>query len=947
MGGDRFAPGGPARGRLVYGDVVNQANALDGSGSDRAQTGARRRRRFERFPIHDGDVINAFEACGEEAFLGSFAFLLEVLATRGGIGNGEKGAVQLDGSGSRFLGQPRVSRGHRKAVRLPHGRAELQPDGQIQVANHFGDYATLLPVLFAEVRDVWEEDVKQLENDRGDANEVSRAMLSLPLPGHARRHDSGPTLIGWIHLSGGGQEKQIAPSLPGERGVSFFVARVGLEILGIVELSRVDEKANGHQPFGLGDFVFGGGSNQAEVSFVEVAHRGNQEDRRRATDCIADLIYRSNDLHGGHCSTQGIGRATRRALPSKGRVLRTISAFCRVIAVNMNAMQAVKVRWLIGFTCLVALFWAAAGTGFAQALGGADQVRGQFMTLVACTPETGFWEEYDTLLLEDNREIQLDFLPWARKPSLGSTVTVAGRWKTRDRFEVSWVVSEEPRMAGGNPTTGEQRVCVLLVNFQDDTTQNATVEGVRQRMFDPNNSADKWWREASFGKMWITGDVYGWYTLPINRGCDPSEWRRLAIQMADPDVYFPQYNRLFILVPTGGGCSWGGLGTLGMQTFQTDDGPWTTSTSWCRSEYYNTNTNTAIMITTHEGGHNLGQHHASSIAFNGEALGQFDNNGADGTTSEYGDRLDTLGNWNLGCYNARHKVTLNWWDPEHIVDVRRAGTYTLSPYLLNSPEPKALAVFRGRGQNTNRDEYLYLEWRQPIGYDQGINWRNGANYNGVLGHFHWNNGSTKTYLIDFSYQDNDFLDAVLRTGQTWLDNYTGLGVRVVGVENGRMVVEVSFSDTGNLTEPIGFQVTGGVRTSGGLSDLISSDDRYVVIEARRPTEAARPFAEMTVDTLSPFRNPPRLDLIVEAAATAPAIQVIEMWNYDTERWEEVSRRVATPSDSTVQVSVTSNTARFIQPGTRLVRARIGWYDNQIPLAFWQARVDRVIWNVYF
>ncbi|MEW5882894.1 MAG: hypothetical protein AB1725_01565 [Armatimonadota bacterium] len=602
----------------------------------------------------------------------------------------------------------------------------------------------------------------------------------------------------------------------------------------------------------------------------------------------------------------------------------------------------VAIVMAFGLTALL-LPWGAT----AQALGSADAISGQYMTMVACTPGTGSWEEIDTLLFPDNRSVELVFMPWARKPALSTEVTLLGNWVGPERFEVNWVVSESMRMMGGNPTTGEQRVCVLLINFQDDTTQNATISGVTQRMFSQSDSADRWWREASYGKMWITGDVYGWYTLPMNRSCDPSEWRRLAIIAADPDVYFPQYNRLFILVPGGGGCGWGGLGTLGMQTFNTQDGPFTASTSWCRSEYYNTSTSTAIQITTHEGGHNLGQHHASSIRFTNEALGRFDNNGADGTASEYGDRFDTLGSWNTGCYNARHKINLQWWDQPHVVDVRQPGTYTLSPYITNTAEPKVLALYRGRAPNTGRDEYLYLEWRQPIGYDQGINWRSGTNYNGVLGHFHWNNGTTRTYLVDFSYADNDFLDAALKTGQTWLDNYTGLGARVIGVENGRMVVEVSFSDTGNPVAPLAFQVTGGAHVGGSLTDLLNSDNRYVTIEARRPTEAARPLAELTVQSTSPFRNPPRIDLSIEASATAEAIQVVEMWNYQASRWEEVSRRVASPTDTTVTVSITSNAVRFVQPGTRSMQARIGWYDNGITFPAWVSRTDRVAWNVFF
>ena len=67
-------------------------------------------------------------------------------------------------------------------------------------------------------------------------------------------------------------------------------------------------------------------------------------------------------------------------------------------------------------------------------------------------------------------------------------------------------------------TFGSQSTVVLLVNFSDNTSQPTTVEAARSLVFSTVSSFDQ---ENSQNQTWLTGDVFGWYTLPMgSSSCD-------------------------------------------------------------------------------------------------------------------------------------------------------------------------------------------------------------------------------------------------------------------------------------------------------------------------------------------------------------------------------------------------------------------------------------------
>src|SRR5436190_9941253 len=96
--------------------------------------------------------------------------------------------------------------------------------------------------------------------------------------------------------------------------------------------------------------------------------------------------------------------------------------------------------------------------------------------------------------------------------------------------------------------------------------------------------------------------------------------RAAAIAAADADIDFTKFSRVFIVFANPGSCAWAGLGSLGCGSLSSAEGTTQASTSWLLATYMGTADN-GVKLASHEGGHNLSLHHASSRDFGAEAIG--------------------------------------------------------------------------------------------------------------------------------------------------------------------------------------------------------------------------------------------------------------------------------------------------------------------------------------
>jgi M6 family metalloprotease-like protein len=348
-------------------------------------------------------------------------------------------------------------------------------------------------------------------------------------------------------------------------------------------------------------------------------------------------------------------------------------------------------------------------------------------------------------------------------------------------------------------TFGEQRIAVIKVTFPTFASNppsypNATLHDY---LFGAaGRTVSNYWRDASYGQTWASGDVYpagsdAWYMLDREYSCasgndESALLRQAAIDAADPDIDYNNYERVVIVFPKpASGCAYAGLGSIGCWLAAPDGSP-AISYALQRMDQMTTR-DSAVMLTTHEGGHNLGLRHGSSLDFGAQALGPLNE---PGTRSEYGDKFTTMGTWNLGHYAAEHKKALGWLTSSQIATVNSSGSFSIEP-MSGAPAGgrKALEVTRG----TDNSQRVWIEYRQAVGdYDSQLI---PQVYGGALLHYDNLQGGGRTQLLDFTTETSSFTDPALAGGQSWSDPYTNLSIGIAAATPSSLGVSVDFGTT--------------------------------------------------------------------------------------------------------------------------------------------------------
>jgi M6 family metalloprotease-like protein len=348
-------------------------------------------------------------------------------------------------------------------------------------------------------------------------------------------------------------------------------------------------------------------------------------------------------------------------------------------------------------------------------------------------------------------------------------------------------------------TTGPQQVLAILVNMPSTKLPSyMTPAYANQYLFGSgSHTLTGYWNEASYGKTTAVGMVAGPVTLAQDFTCDQSSSiLTAAIAAADGSINLTNYNRIFVIFPQAGSCSWEGLGSIGCVSLTSPlHGTFTSAYALFVADFL-TSTDMGASVSAHEGGHNLKLNHSSTLLFGNEALGA---PGDAGTHDEYNDYFSVMGYaWSyngvvfLGHYSSPHKSALGWFSSGNLQNVTSAGTYNIQPYETPTTGIQALRVLRGSGIN----QYLWIEYRQLLGNDATFQSQTLAPYQGAWIHFE-DPSATKwsgyTHLLDFTPStNNDFTDADLAPGITWSDPYTTLSLTVNSATPAALNVTVNY-----------------------------------------------------------------------------------------------------------------------------------------------------------
>ena len=431
----------------------------------------------------------------------------------------------------------------------------------------------------------------------------------------------------------------------------------------------------------------------------------------------------------------------------------------------------------------------------------------------------------------------------------------------------------------GPHATGERRVLTILVNFQDDPLEPYTPGEAQSVVFGATNA---FIQESSYQQTWLTGDIAGWYTIPLaSTQCDLfaiASQAKSAASAAGFDLAAYQH---YVYAFPRGSCTGLGLGTVGGNP----------SEAWIIDDL-------DLKVLSHELGHNFGLYHARALDC-GEAV-----LGTDCSVFEYGDRLDTMGNVAAGHFNAFHKDLLGWLDSGNapvVTDVQSDGVYTLAPLELPGSGAAALAIPKSADPVTGEQTWYYVEYRLPIGFDDFLATNENVP-NGVVVHTGSPSNANSSHQLDMTPGSglqnwSDWSDPALEVGASFHDPDTGLTIETVSVSGAAAEVSVSFGASSPGGEGSGAELelsassdraVYGWKQTAEISAVVMTDGApvanasvsFLIIDPVGGTKVrnATTGADGTAVVTERFRRRnPRGQYQVQAQATAAPSQSAEAW----------------------------------------------------------------------
>jgi hypothetical protein len=167
-----------------------------------------------------------------------------------------------------------------------------------------------------------------------------------------------------------------------------------------------------------------------------------------------------------------------------------------------------------------------------------------------------------------------------------------------------------------------------------------------------------------------------------------------------------------------------------------------------------------------------------------------------------------------------------------------------------------------------------------------------------------------------------------------------------GTENGVPYQRAIFDPfTVKYGAPSGFNLVRGNVISGGVPELVNSDDDSLNLGLGRTVTPLQAPIEVEIDGTTSANSASVLQFKIESSASRSQIrQSIELFDYTTGGWVSVDSRIIGTSDGVVDVNLGENTSRFLQNGH--LRGRVSYRkDGTISPSPWTVKIDQVKWTM--
>src|SRR6266702_2762661 len=320
------------------------------------------------------------------------------------------------------------------------------------------------------------------------------------------------------------------------------------------------------------------------------------------------------------------------------------------------------------------------------------------------------------------------------------TVILLGLLLLGAKVEKPWARATAQSFAPASPaplpnTFGAQNTLVILVNFNDN----------------------------SYQQTWLTGDVVGWYTVPLSYTvCDTtslSAYANAAAAAGGADL--TAYSRFVYVFPSNV-CGFSG------GTARGGDVP----------PHVYLNGTLALSVAAHEMGNAFGLDHAEALECGSATIG------SNCSTVDYGDPFDMMAHATYAQhFNAYQKERLGWLgngSSPQITTITSSGTYLIQALeTLDGGAPKALKVLKSIDPTTGDSTWYYLEFRQPVGLDSSLS-SNSNVINGLLVHQGTQYANSfnffYSFLLDMTPETTSWYDSALPVGRTFTDTTAGVSI---------------------------------------------------------------------------------------------------------------------------------------------------------------------------
>ncbi len=343
-------------------------------------------------------------------------------------------------------------------------------------------------------------------------------------------------------------------------------------------------------------------------------------------------------------------------------------------------------------------------------------------------------------------------------------------------------------------TTGDQHTLVMLVNFTNNSTpQTWTPAQVAATLFTNPDSVDAYYKDSSFNLTGFTGDVTNWLNIPYtNANCNTmfnSTWTVATNTTATASGYVLGNYRHLVYVFSGlmlNDCGFAGYSSVGGDP----------SLSWVIG------LNGGLV--RHELGHAIGMTHSSTIDCGVKAIDtyssclNFDDRGDlyDVMGSTNGNYYDAVGTVGSGyTQNGAHKVQQAWIPSARVQTVTTNGIYTIAPLEVLSVKPQVLKILKSDSSSSSGYSYYYLDYRQPLGFDQTLPVGITSGVGVVVWPANVNEGSSSanTLRLDTTPGDNDWSNSALSDGRVFTDVINGVTITQISHTSAEATVQVTFS----------------------------------------------------------------------------------------------------------------------------------------------------------